>query len=603
LEFWITEIDRILEAHPGDAELHAAAALILNQPCSLYVSQLSRKVTEEGSLSLWDFQSAIIDQMRESRSRFDRVGSARAIELIRRATELEPNNLNWWRLRAILSWPPLTSFQDDRPRDENWKQVFEESRDHDPGNALYDVIEGRKNSELAIDFDDNSNDVVGDPKAWIDTLELAERIGKASHLTLGEPAIRGLERLHKLSRHPTAFTIESIRTRFADSRASHNCSLLIRNLSRMSEVKGATPGPHNRAEIIELAKKVSDFATVRSDKPLPYDHWLAMLRVFVWETKQKLEQQEGQVSEPTQAGLDEAKRWRSAIQAAASHSHKRKTAAASPINEFLSAVSLSLLTAFLGLSLLSIFTWLVTSRSLVSLRLACWPFAAMLTGICLSYFFLGMGPAGAVPDPVQHWMLTGIAFGFITILLAGIAIRTRFRVRFGIRSLLIASALAAVTLQAAFHWRLGWSAFGLPIQVHAQADPLLSIFQTQSMQIQGTSSHDPWLPGPSWVSNSMAEWLMHDGPSWSVGISLGLALIAFVWKRPFADAIGQLLIASTVAALILANVWVWVEPRNYISSRPSQIPLETYIRSLDDYYAPVEADVKRELARYRESVS
>jgi hypothetical protein len=224
-------------------------------------------------------------------------------------------------------------------------------------------------------------------------------------------------------------------------------------------------------------------------------------------------------------------------------------------------------------------------------------------GVCLSFFFFGVGPAGVVTERVQHWTLTAVAFGWITTLLAGITIRTRFRFRFGIRSLLIASVLASVTLQAAFHWELGWSAFGLPIQVHAQADPLLSIFQTPSMQQQGASSLDQWLPGPSWVSHSAAEWQMQDGPAWSIGICLPVIFILLIWRKPFSDSIGQLLVASIVAAAVFANVWVWVEPRNYISSRLTQVPLETYIRSLDDYYAPIDADVEQELARNWEPAS
>lgn len=44
LEFWTAEIDRILAEHPEDAELHAAAAAILEEPCSLFMSELWQQV-------------------------------------------------------------------------------------------------------------------------------------------------------------------------------------------------------------------------------------------------------------------------------------------------------------------------------------------------------------------------------------------------------------------------------------------------------------------------------------------------------------------------------------------------------------------------------
>ncbi|QDV88541.1 hypothetical protein TBK1r_75760 [Stieleria magnilauensis] len=46
-EFWQEAVDRILKAHPDDAGLYAAAALIFHEPCLLYTSDVAKDVADE----------------------------------------------------------------------------------------------------------------------------------------------------------------------------------------------------------------------------------------------------------------------------------------------------------------------------------------------------------------------------------------------------------------------------------------------------------------------------------------------------------------------------------------------------------------------------
>ena len=105
LLFWTTEVERILRVHPEDAELHAAGALVLDEPSNMYFSQLIRNSTA----SLGHGEELFQDNS-ASRANFDSFGGTRSFDLVRRATELDPSDPRWWRLRAVLLWPsPISS--------------------------------------------------------------------------------------------------------------------------------------------------------------------------------------------------------------------------------------------------------------------------------------------------------------------------------------------------------------------------------------------------------------------------------------------------------------------------------------------------------------
>ena len=75
----------------------------------------------------------------------------------------------------------------------------------------------------------------------------------------------------------------------------------------------------------------------------------------------------------------------------------------------------------------------------------------------------------------------------------------------------------------------------------------------------------------------------------SVLVALGLQ-IAFQWKLSWA-----------IVGLPI-NVWVGIEPRNYLATRATQIPIETYLESVDRYYEPFEILFEEELAKISLSV-
>ena len=57
-----------------------------------------------------------------------------------KATELEPGNACWWRLRALLLWGSNSCSDEYKVRTEDWLELVERCKAHDFNNALYDYL-------------------------------------------------------------------------------------------------------------------------------------------------------------------------------------------------------------------------------------------------------------------------------------------------------------------------------------------------------------------------------------------------------------------------------------------------------------------------------
>ncbi|WP_372898013.1 hypothetical protein [Stieleria sp.] len=593
-EFWQEAVDRILEAHPDDAGLYAAAALIFHEPCVLYTSDVAKDVADEDVHAVL-FPGEVIDRIRESRSDFDRQGSARSSELIRRATELDPDDRRWWRLRAVLLWPsPMTS-QESIPRDSNWEQVLHDAEHHDPENGLYTVLHAYGHSQTAIGLDEDANTIIADSESWSRTIGLAKKCVTYRTLTLGEPGVSDMVRLHSLSRHPRATTTESIRHRLIGWRNAYFTIGLARQLMRMADAKEIEAEYEKREDLLRLAQAIIDLAHQRSDKLTRYQTITYQMRRILLEVRSDLERERGQVSKLTASELKDATRWEAVVKRAAASVNQSQPTPAGAVVRAASMIALSLFASTLGTTIVLTVLWILFGRPSPNTRGILWLFALYFLGVGLSVLFLGAGPAGLVSESVQHWILTGVSFVLLWLLMGGIAARLAIRVQFSIRSLLIGTGVVALLLQMVVHFQLGWDAFGLPIHVHASSDRLIGMIE----QHQPNSS-DHWLPGPSWVSPLILQWVMHKGPSWSVAVFLVLIAIRLVWSFNFAQSVGQLLIAVSLLTLLWLNVWVWIEPANYVTARHAQIRLETYIRSVEEYYEPIEEFIGSELAVERQ---
>ncbi len=140
-EFWLPEVDRVLSQQPESAELCMGAAWVLDSPGVGYVTKHLKKGRSSPPALPPDFDTESLDR---ACSQFEAACRTRCMELAARATELEPNDVRWWRMRAILLFVKhLMVTMDPVPRQDNWREVLEECSRHDPDNALYDYLAAR----------------------------------------------------------------------------------------------------------------------------------------------------------------------------------------------------------------------------------------------------------------------------------------------------------------------------------------------------------------------------------------------------------------------------------------------------------------------------
>ncbi|TWT83477.1 hypothetical protein CA13_49420 [Planctomycetes bacterium CA13] len=591
LAFWKAKIDRVLAEHPDDAELHAAAALILDQPSMLYAAKLASQTLKDTGGDTFHFSKLFFDRLDQSQVAFQENASRQVPELTALATQMAPDDPRWWRLRAILLWPPREAPGDDEARVADWLAVLDEARVHDPGNALYDLLQMRslELQALDFDFDDKGDFFIVDQRAWDAVLELAKGIGEAPTLTLGEPGIDGLLRLHDLAGHPKATTIESLRARFVAARAASHASLGARQLLRMVEIKGDLPNQDNRRRLLELSDGIMQLALNRSDDSVRYNvGMVAPMRVSVLESIQKNESENGQVSAETARRLAEALEWKSRLGQANRNVSKNDLSASTKLVSLISLDTVSLIKPLLLATVFFTFLWAILSRQASQLKMQIWPIASLGVGVGLSFFFFGLGPAEVVSEKAQHWCFT---IGLCVMLLslgAGVAFRMRYRFQFSILSLMIASTVVAVLLPIIIHWQLGWESIGLPIQANASSNTTLDLVGRLN-----PSAWEDWFPGHAKLAEAMTQWNVNDGGYWGVGIFGVIAAVVCVWRKDIADSIGTLTVTSLAAFLLSMACWAYCEPTNYAGSRATQMRFEGYIRNVDDFYEPVKIEMQR----------
>ncbi len=134
-DFWIREIDRILQVHGDDPQILVGAAVLLDSPIA------SAWGDNDGIRERLMRQEVIPDEPQEYYSGPNiRIGSgSKSLELIGKATELNPGNPEWWQIRALLATSPDYYTANGR-RDQNLVATLDECLQHDPKNALYDFL-------------------------------------------------------------------------------------------------------------------------------------------------------------------------------------------------------------------------------------------------------------------------------------------------------------------------------------------------------------------------------------------------------------------------------------------------------------------------------
>ena len=153
-KFWLAETDRVVAAHPDSASLAMGAAWVLDSPGVDFMQNYLKPNDYPKAFPSMGIKPDI-EAIAQATAEFRERCLPRCLELARRATELEPQNVDWWRMRALLEFEgdQVMSGLDFAPREADWLQVLEECQQHDPDNALYDYLAAYGLWEQAASYD------------------------------------------------------------------------------------------------------------------------------------------------------------------------------------------------------------------------------------------------------------------------------------------------------------------------------------------------------------------------------------------------------------------------------------------------------------------
>jgi len=547
-EFWLASTEQITHEHPDSAAVHIGAAWVLDSPGIGFMEHYWRQ--EDELIAVPQFALRLDeDRIAKAKKQFREACTERCLAYAARATKLAPNDLRWWRMRALLLFEGDSVFSDQEfePRSPDWQQILQECSQHDPENALYDYLMAMQlwNQSAAYDWPADLNL----PERWQLSIKSPERFAEGERLfdegqnkqvlaigEVGYPAIAeflslsGLKKQDQLDvalsrlvtfRHSLFVgqlcRWQSVRADDAASAEDPKRELQLRRQSlhlweqasapkETSALSMSTTWSFLRQEAVE--------AIVAPGKRYP--ELLPAAELAAVTTREAARQQDGTALQTALQDL-EAKR------------------ASEATNSILASIGTTVTSTAVGLSLLLALVSTTVARALASrpsdlTRLPAWSHVAAWTiGCGGTYVVLGMAPAEVIPYPTQTRVLMGgIWILAVLVALAAIVAVIRLLRRRQLRFSL--AALFAVMTGTAVMASL-WPAVELALAGVATHPPELWL------HAKGWNDVDPevWRsamklnPG-SWLWATI-QWLVHGGIYVGIGVSLLIATLLFMRRR------------------------------------------------------------------------
>jgi hypothetical protein len=134
-DFWLDKAEQVPRDNRATADVFAGAAWVFDSP-GIGFMQTYVKPTQP--IPGFPQTGLTLDEpsMKAAAESFESKCRERCLWFARRATELDPADVRWWRMRALLQFDG----EDRSPRDNAWLDVLDECLRHDPENALYDYL-------------------------------------------------------------------------------------------------------------------------------------------------------------------------------------------------------------------------------------------------------------------------------------------------------------------------------------------------------------------------------------------------------------------------------------------------------------------------------
>lgn len=460
-DIWLREVDRVLQAHPDDARIAMGAAWMLDSPGTGFL----RKHTQFDS-SFRPFIMPKLDHEAIARAvdRFEAGCATRCLELAARATELQPENVDWWRMRALLLFPTdyFYYYGAPAPRRPDWLTTLDECARHDPDNALYDYLAALQLWKTAgtYDWDDNFEVCVlklDSPDRFAEGVARFDQAQRKKYLAVGQPALPAVAEFLRHARQPRVEEANVGFERHAFGRAQG----LVIDLRRWQQARAGTrekDGDPAGALAVWRQQRHVYTQVMSGDDSSGLGHWATMLSKTNIACLQELAKKHpGLISADELAALQMEKEnllldVRVLTEASAQvgsmvqNRHPLDTPTAGVVTATLQTLSVLLL--IVGIIACGLVRWLVKAEHLPPLGTFRHLFAWAL-GWGLTIFLLGICPAEALGRNVQATIIAAgtclVGIGMLIIMFRSLVTRCRIWAQ-GPMRLPVVSIIALITL-------------------------------------------------------------------------------------------------------------------------------------------------------------
>lgn len=550
-QFWLAEVDRIVTERGESAGLCMGAAWALDSPG---VRWMLHHVTYDPILGL----QADGDAIAANKRRFEVACQKRCLALAERATTLEPGDVRWWRMRALLQ------FQGDdlTPRGADWLATLDAGADHDPDNALYDYLAAlalwTQGAEYDMPIDeewplDQWRLTVKDAAKFEQGIDHWNRAQSKRYLAIGELGLPAVAQFVGLSRIPKSDQAEIAVSRLITYRHSILFYQVWRWLSVRADRALQTDGTSPRVALLRQQLRLFEQAvtpneTSALDKRVNAD----TLRRRAFDTIRAASTNvpsllSGRELEAIVVDERNLRFDAQLVQLASAEVNTARqqagdvpTAIAILANAGIASAATAIIIAFLAI----LGGWLVGPRKAEVAGLGrAWHLGAWLLGYSAVFVVLGLAPAEVIPRTAQQW----VAFGLAWLVVLATAVwcgRWLFRFfqrrqfQFHLATLMAVVAVVAILLAA-----------GPLIRVAGDEwiGPLVGRLPEASIQARSAAGVDSdWLrqhmqlPRASWTWAAV-QWVMYAGPN--VGVLASLVVVALIVLRRAARASGEPLVS------------------------------------------------------------
>lgn len=437
-DYWLAEVDRIVSG-PGDAaRLAMGAASILDTPAQSYLGAHLRPPELPGlppTISDTERGEAVF----ESRCR------GKCLELAKRATDIDPANVDWWRMRAMLTSAKFLfgHAQEDAIRTAQWQTILDEAARYDPDNALYDYLAAtrlwRASGDNRSPRDLSYTITIRDEKQFAAGVIHFNRGQRKKFVAFGEAGLPAIPEFLKHSRL----------TRGEQADVARASLVLLRSTSLVTELfrwqtarANDCEAQGDSAQALALNKQsVHGFSQIAVAGELPfYDRVFTFeRRLALWQTVALAHTYPHLVSPAERRKLTQELRAAMLRESVLLEAGARMNPKPSPPNSGDLAAWAVYTSTPAGVCLLLIGGWLAwlagqwVGRQTGRLKpLAVWQHAiAWLATYSVIFAVAGMAPAELIPPKVQPWIALGSVAGGL--LFVGILL-WRARLRFTLKA-------------------------------------------------------------------------------------------------------------------------------------------------------------------------